>query len=132
MKGVILKQRGGTMQASSAALEFAAQISDADTLQGAERLLADYVAKFGFIFSAMGRAASKERRAVGGEVWARSAHRWPEHWSKQRYAKVDPAVWYWRTCPNNAIVTWSELKRRRCGPRPDLMDEARDFGLRDG
>lgn len=126
------RKRGNTVHGSTVALEFVNQVGDTDSVASLEPIFANLLARFGFKSYAFGRVAAAARRDHGGEIWTLSSHGWVDHWTKQRYAKVEPTVWYWRAFPSHTVVTWSEIRRRCCGPRPHLMDEARDFGLREG
>jgi len=116
----------------SITLEFAEKVGSAKNAREVGSLFEGVLAEFGFSSFCAGRVAAENRRALGGEVWAHTNDPWLLHWAGRQYAKVDPVVCYWRKYPNRSVATWSEISGSDCGPRPDLVLEARDFGLRYG
>src|SRR5437764_177674 len=112
----IIGRRGGVFQVNRnlLAFEFADRASE---IQQAENLTARFsrlIAEFGFTCFCAGRVASEERRMLGGAVWAQTSHKWHDHWAERRYAKLDPAVWFWRLHPHRHFASWSEVRQRSC------------------
>jgi LuxR family quorum sensing-dependent transcriptional regulator len=114
------------------AFEFVEKLSDAKGAREVGQLFEKAIRAFGFNCYGMGRISAENRRVLGGEMWAQSDHPWTDHWSRRQYAKIDPVVWYWRKNPGRSVATWSQIISSHCGPRPDIVHEARDFGVRDG
>lgn len=120
------------MQRNIGVLEFADTIARANETESVAKLFERLILEFGFSCFFAGRISSEKRRALGGQVWVQSPHGWFDHWTSQGYSKVDPITWFWRKHPNRSVARWSEAKLLDCGPRPDLFEEARAFGLREG
>src|SRR5215472_668482 len=123
---------GEIVYSSAAALEFVNRVGGAASVASTEHSFSEFLATSGFVSYAIGRVVAAERFEQGGQVWVLSPHGWLNHWSKQRYAKVEPTAWYWRKHPDHHVVKWTDVRKEHCGPRPRLMDEARDFGLHEG
>lgn len=110
-------------------LDFLQDIEETATADEVSRSFQRLIEKFGFTYFCTG--AIKPGRNERGMVWATSLkHGWFTHWVRNGYISQDPVIW--RLKQDMRPLRWRDLRDQGTAPRLDILDDAVEFGVRDG
>lgn len=116
------------MSQNLAVLDFIQDLEEKPTTRAVGQAFQRLIEGFGFHYFCIG--SIRPGRDERGTVWARTSHPWFNHWVGAKRFRSDPVIW--RLKRSGDPFRWRTLRACPETPHLDLMDEAAEFGIRDG